>query len=541
MVSKQALLALDDILDRVPCAVVVRDSDGRLVSVNGRYQEILGTPAEDTLKTPDDLSLARFTDTEGKPLAAADWPATAVLAGRIVRDLNLSLVRPDGRRVWLQIDATKLDDPTLGTLSVTTFMDVTGRHEAESTARAASDRATQMLSVLHSRHRQQEGIAELGRLALVGSSPQQLMDHAVALVASTLDADFVRILELLPDGKSLALRAGTGWRPGLVGSVTISLENTPAGYLFESNEPLLFEDFRTETRFPISSFLREHGAVSGIRAVIRGEPAPFGELAAFSKQPGQFTQDDIFFVTALANTLADAFIRLRAEQTREQTLLSLQVVDETRQRLLERLSRVVEEERRRIGSDIHDDALQVLAGLGIRIQLMAERVDDPGHKQSLGDISAALGEAGRRLRRLVFDLRPDALELGLGPALRFYFEQTATGVDPELSIDSKLEAELPAETGLMIYRACQEAINNVRKHARASRVTISVRDNQGGVEVIIADDGVGFDVQARVPLGHIGLVEMRERIQLAGGRFTVTSEPSRGTTVQVWVPGPPLS
>lgn len=539
--GEQALLALGDVLDRLPCAVVVRDSGGKLVSVNRAYQEILGTPPDDSVAPSGDLPMLGFTDAEGKPLEAADWPATAVLAGRSVRDLTISATRPDGRRIWLRVDATALDDPSMGTLSVTTLIEVTGRHEAEEAARAAGARAAEMVGVLHNRHQQQVGIAELGRLALVGTAPQQLMDHAVALVASTLNADFVRIFELLPDGKDLLLRAGIGWHPGLVGSATLSLADNPVGYLFDNNEPLVVDDFGTETRFAASSLLREHGVVSGMRAVIRGEPAPFGELAAFSKLPRQFTQDDVFFMQALANTLADAFIRLRAEHDIEQSLLSLQQVDETRKRLLEKLSLVVEEERRRIASDIHDDALQVLAGLGIRLQLLSARVGDPGDKKSLGEISVALGEAGRRLRRLIVDLRPDALEVGLAPALRFYFEQTATGVDPELFIDSDLPEEPPSETRLMIYRACQEALNNVRKHAQASRVSIRLREAQGFLEVLIEDNGVGFDVLASVPLGHIGLVEMRERIQLAGGRFSVASERGRGTTVQFWVPGLPAS
>jgi signal transduction histidine kinase len=397
------------------------------------------------------------------------------------------------------------------------------------------------LELLHhenTRQQQQAGIAELGRLALTGTSPQQLMERAVSLVASALQVDYVRVLELLPDGQNLLLRAGMGWRPGLVGAATIPLENTQVGYLFESNEPLVIEDFQTDTRFEASWLLREHYVRSGIGAAIHGEPRPFGDLAAYTKERRLFTEEDVLFMRATANTLAECFSRLHAEQEKEQSLRQLKEVDEARRRLLERLSFVVEEERKRIATDIHDDTLQILAGLSMRLQLVAEKVDDPDQKKALSEMTPALAEAGHRLRRLIFDLRPDTLELGLGPALRFYFEQTATGVDPELVIDSQFSEELPGETRLMVYRACQEALNNVRKHARASRVTISAEEVEDGIDVQIYDDGVGFDVTLVSSPGHLGLVAMKERIRIADGRFSITSKLGQGTTVKFWVPLP---
>ena len=399
-------------------------------------------------------------------------------------------------------------------------------------------RRLELLQHENSRQQQQAGIAELGRLALVGTNPQQLLELAVSLVASTLQVDYVRVLELLPDGENLLLRAGMGWRPGLVGTATIPLKNTQVGYMFESNEPLVIEDFQTDTRFEASWLLREHYVRSGIRAVIHGEPNLFGELAAYTKEHRLFTEEDVLFLRAMANTLAESFRRLHAEQEKEESLRRLKEVDEARQHLLERLSFVVEEERKRIASDIHDDTLQILAGLSMRLQLVAEKVDDPDQKKALSEMTPALAEAGHRLRRLIFDLRPDTLELGLGPALQFYFEQTATGVDPELVIDSQLAEELPGETRLMVYRACQEALNNVRKHARASCVTISVEEVDGGISVQIHDDGVGFDVPPVSSPGHLGLVAMRERIQIAEGRFSVSSTLGQGATVQLWVPLP---
>jgi signal transduction histidine kinase len=386
---------------------------------------------------------------------------------------------------------------------------------------------------------QQAGVAELGRLALIGTGPQQLMEHAVQLVATTLKADRVRVLELMPNGKELLLRAGVGWRAGLIGTATVSLANTQVGYLFESNEPLIIEDFGTDQRFSISWLLQEHPVRSGIRAVIRGQSAPFGELAAYTKRRHRFTEEDVVFMREVANVLAEAFIRLKAEQSREESLQHLREVNQSRRRLLQRLSEVAEEERKRIANDIHDDSLQMLAGLGMRLQLLAQKTEDPEIRGSLREVNSALSSAGQRLRKLIFDLRPDTLELGLGAALRFFFDQTATDTDPELTIEDGLPERLPMPIRLIAYRASQEALRNVRKHARAQHVNISLSDADGGVSVLIHDDGAGFDTSHGSPPGHIGLIAIRERIHLAGGKSTVTSEPGKGTTVEFWLPRQP--
>ncbi len=534
-------LASDELLDALPCAVAVRDSRGRLLFANRRYQDVVGMPPPDVVRGPRDFAPLRITDESGKSIPASEWPAAEALANRPAHDLTISVTKPDGRKAWLRVDSKLIKDRALGALTVTTYLDVTDRHESEQAARNAAVRANELVDLLRSRHQQQAGVAELGRMALIGVGPQELMERAVELVASTLKADRVRVLELMQNGKDLLLRAGIGWHAGLIGAATVSVENTQVGYLFQSNEPLIIEDFRTDDRFRVSQLLQDHPVRSGIRAVIRGESAPFGELAAYTRRHRHFTDEDTVFMRAVANVLAEAFIRLKAEHGREETLRRLREVDEARQRLLQRLNDVVEEERKRIANDIHDDSLQVLAGLAMRLQLMALRSEDTELRNSLREVNAALSGAGKRLRKLIFDLRPDTLELGLGPALRFFFDQTATDADPELSIADELSSDLPLQVLTLVYRACQEALHNVRKHANAAHVNISLSESEAGISVRIHDDGVGFDTTRSGSPGHIGLIAMKERIQLAGGRTTVASEPGRGTTVEFWLPRHPGS
>jgi hypothetical protein len=115
---------------------------------------------------------------------------------------------------------------------------------------------------IRARVRQQEIVVELGQHALAGGDLSTLMDKASALIAQTLEVEYCKILELLPDGNALLLRTGVGWKEGFVGHVTLGAGiNSQAGYTLLSNQPVIVEDLRTEMRFSAPPFLREHGVV----------------------------------------------------------------------------------------------------------------------------------------------------------------------------------------------------------------------------------------------------------------------------------------
>ncbi len=458
----------------------------------------------------------------------------------------MSIVRPDGRQIWLRLNSAAFEGHVEGHLVATSLIDVSQCRLAKDALREQTAAAAEMLRVINVRHRQQRAIAELGRLALEGAGAQELMDRACDLVADTLEADRVRVMELISGERQFLLRAGVGWREGLVGTAIVPFAGSQAGYLLESNEHLIIEDFSSDPRFNVSWLLREHPVVSGIRAVIRGQQQPFGEIAAYTTKPRKFTDDDIYFMRGIANTLAEALIRLAASLDLERTVQQLRETDAARRELLRRLASAVEEERSRIARDVHDDALQALAALGLRLEVLREKLDRPEQKESVEQIVRSLNHSTKRLRHLILDLRPEPLEVGLRRAIRFYFDQTRGEADPELEVRSSIRREPPPEPRLAIYRACQEALNNVRKHAEAKHVSVSLDDQDGGLRVTVSDDGKGFRVPTSPRRGHLGLTAMRERAELFGGSFSVTSRRGRGTIVRFWFPlddrpSPPFS
>jgi PAS domain S-box-containing protein len=157
-------------------------------------------------------------------------------------------------------------------------------------------------------------VAELSQSALAGTNLTTLMNSAVTLLAQSLKVEYCKVLELLPNGEALLLRAGVGWQPGLVGKATVSTGiDSQAGYTLLAAEPVIVNDLRTETRFNGPQLLHEHQVVSGMSVIIQGKERPFGVLGAHTTQARNFNRDEIYFLQAVANIIATAIDRQKME------------------------------------------------------------------------------------------------------------------------------------------------------------------------------------------------------------------------------------
>jgi signal transduction histidine kinase len=197
-----------------------------------------------------------------------------------------------------------------------------------------------------------------------------------------------------------------------------------------------------------------------------------------------------------------------------------------------------EEERKRVAADIHDDAVQVMTAMGMRLHGFRKRLggDD---LQALSNLEGTVATAIDRLRSLMVNLRPPTLDRqGLGPALHDALERMKQETGVSYHLNNKLRAEPAGDTRVVLYRIAQEALSNVRKHAKAKHVEVQLEDRNGGVFVGIRDDGSGFDPEtaAGSAQGHLGLTSMRERAEMVGGWCRVETSPQRGAAVQFWVP-----
>lgn len=240
----------------------------------------------------------------------------------------------------------------------------------------------------------------------------------------------------------------------------------------------------------------------------------------------------------MVGAVLDITERRRMEEELELRFERLRKLDAERRRLLERLIRAREEEAARIAGDIHDDPLQKMAALALRVSLLRERTRDPESLRQLETIQGTVAQVIGSLRTLLFELRPQVLDRdGLAAALRELLGRATQDRPLAYEVADRMTEEPPPDGRLICYRIASEALTNVLKHARASHVEVLLETEGTGTKVRVLDDGVGFDPEQLAPMpGHLGLSDMRERAELAGGWLTVTSARGTGTSVEFWVP-----
>ncbi|MET7357887.1 PAS domain S-box protein [Streptomyces sp. NPDC005562] len=210
-----------------------------------------------------------------------------------------------------------------------------------------------------------------------------------------------------------------------------------------------------------------------------------------------------------------------------------------RRRLFDHLVQAQETERRRIAWDVHDDSIQAMVAVGMRLELLADRVPEE-YAAELQRLDTSVREAIGRLRSLTFRLHPPGIDRhGLVEGLASHLEDVVgSSWGMAYSLAHELEREPTPETAITIFRIVQEALLNVHKHARANRVDVRVASADGGIVTRVVDDGTGAPVSQDGARDHFGVIEMRERAETAGGWWSMHSRPGTGTTVEFWVPNP---
>jgi len=239
--------------------------------------------------------------------------------------------------------------------------------------------------------------------------------------------------------------------------------------------------------------------------------------------------------------LASANESLVAEVAeRMQTEASLESSRQALQKLAFQLLRVQEEERRRISRDLHDDINQRLALLAMDIEAVERQLNfSAGHvREAIRTIQDRVVELSDVVRHLAYQLHPSILDdLGLPIALQRLVDDFTARSHIRGSFGHKnIPAVVPQEVATCLYRVAQESLNNVARHAAASRVDVELTQSRSGLTVTITDDGVGFDSeQPRHGAHGLGLLGMKERVALVHGELQVSSAVGKGTRVQVVV------
>lgn len=242
--------------------------------------------------------------------------------------------------------------------------------------------------------------------------------------------------------------------------------------------------------------------------------------------------------------------RRRAEKTLRRSKQHYALLLEQSNRLQEQLrslSRQLlstqEEERKRISRELHDEIAQILSGINIQLATLKKEasVNVKGLQRKIAGAQRMIEKSVNIVHRFVAELRPPALDiLGLIPTLHSFVKHFAsrTGVRARLTVFAGVK-QLDSTRCTVLFRVAQEALTNVARHAQATRVDVSIRKLPRAVCMEIVDNGKSFPVQRLLHMrahNHLGLLGMRERVEMVGGRFSIASAKGRGTTVRAQIP-----
>lgn len=198
----------------------------------------------------------------------------------------------------------------------------------------------------------------------------------------------------------------------------------------------------------------------------------------------------------------------------------------------------LEREARRIAQTLHDEAGQMLASVHMKLDELAHSLPT-SYNTSIEEIKCMLSDVEDELRRLSHELRPSILDdLGLMPALEFLAKGIAERSGVIVTLEGSIQGRLPGRVEVAVYRVVQEALTNVGKHARATRVRIRLW-RRAQMHCSIRDDGVGADlteILKRRSACSLGWIGMRERIEALGGKLVISSAPGEGMEIRVTIP-----
>jgi PAS domain S-box-containing protein len=483
-----------EFLEFAPDAVIGVDETGEIQLANSRTQAVFGYPRDELIGQSVEMLVPKLA--QGAHIAHRDRYFEAPRTRSMGAGLDLKARRKDGSEFPCEISLSTVATDN-GMMALAAIRDISERRRDRDDLRRAVRRLQAATDVAIA----VGGETELGRVL------DAIVERGRALVEARA------LIILLREGEDLVVAATAAIAGGL--DAKVSELRIPAK---DASERVLLGRF-TGTELGV----QETGRTLLAPLLFRGDP--LGVVVAFDRvgEPGRFDDEDQRLLEAFAASAATgvATARSMAEERLQNTIDA------------------AEQERSRWARELHDETLQALAVLRMRLA-SALREDSSESLQDTGQAAVEqIDEEIVKLRRLITELRPASLDtIGLVAALQALVEQqsqdTNITVDSDLQLPKEEEARPTPVLETAVYRLVQEALNNVSKHSMARRATLTVRVVRANIEIEVIDDGVGFE-PSLVREGF-GLVGMRERAALLGGSLEVSSTRGAGTRLRAEIP-----
>jgi signal transduction histidine kinase len=368
---------------------------------------------------------------------------------------------------------------------------------------------------------QLESLNEVGNALATEIDVDRLLDLVVRRLRELLDARIVTVL--LPAGAEqlrVAAAAGEGSEE-LVGR-TLARSASKSGRVLQRGTSERVDSILDDPDVS-PELTRLIGARTGlwVPLVVRGQP--IGVIEAHDKLGSE-------------PRFSDTDVRL-AETFASRAAVAVDLSERIARDALKRVVDAQELERRRLARELHDETGQALTSILLGLKTLEETLEADEARAATARLRELVVATLQDVRRLAVELRPSALDdFGLVAALEHlassFSEQTGIAIDLGVALGTE---RLPGEVETALYRIVQESLTNVVKHARARHVSIALTRMEGSVTAVVEDDGQGFDPD-EAPSGGFGLIGMRERLALLGGRLRIESSPGAGTTIAADVP-----
>ncbi len=434
-----------------------------------------------------------------------------------------------------------IEDKVIGSFTLVTDKAHTLSLELKSQILNVASWLADMAMILHrvnvafSRLRHLEVLFQIGRYMISTFDLNKVLLDTMEMASLILDAMAASLMLIREETQELVLEIVHGEAGETVRMVRSKVGEGIAGWVARHGKPALVNDVEKDPRFNPKVDSRTGVLTKSLLCVplqIRGKT--IGVLEVINKRTGEgFDQEDLKLLSTIAAQAAIAIENAKLYQS----------LKEERDRLIQ----AQEEIRKELARNLHDSTVQYLSAISMGLDHLAKllEVKPEAVKAELEALKQMTKQAIRETRLLLFELRPLLLESqGLVPALKSYVEQLNSTESFYVKLDiNNITSPIQRSVERVLFSIVQEAINNVKKHAHARHVHISLFTENGDLVLRIADDGVGFNVEEVLKKyderGSLGLISMMERAKLIGGQLSIeskTRQPDRGTVVTVRVP-----
>lgn len=361
---------------------------------------------------------------------------------------------------------------------------------------------------------------------------RQVLDNTMELATDILDAQASTLMLIDEETNELVFDIPYGEKRELLRSYRMPLDEGIAGWVATHGEPAIVNEAAADRRFGRDTDVRTGFLTESVICVpLQIKDRTIGVLEALNKTSKEgFTEDDLRLLSTLAAQASIAIENARLYRS----------LREERDKII----RIQEEARRALARDLHDTTLQRLSSISMSVdhlrQLLRHQPEAAGAE--LERVQQLVTQASREARVLLFELRPIALEThGLVGALKTYVDQLQANGAPHFRFeDGGFDERLPPDIEATAFIIVQEAVNNARKHAGASLISLQLIPQETHVVVSVEDDGHGFDPATAHGdanrEAHLGLVSMQERAQLIDADLEIQSAPGQGSRIALRIP-----